>query len=136
MATKTVIVIGNMSDGATNAETQVADEGFQSSFDVYVRLRHLNLQSGTADVTTLDGLTHYTEGPSDDYVMDNPHGCIKVLSTGTMLDAANYLIDYHYNEPTLAWKIQNAIDAEGSNHQVYTTWCRRRGVAIIIYTPP
>ena len=80
----------------------ITDETFTSSYDVAVALAHQNLISGTVVVTTTDNVTTYTEGT--DYTIDYTNGTITVLSTGTMADATNYYIDYHYSG------LSNSID--------------------------
>jgi hypothetical protein len=114
-------------------EVQIVNEPFTSKFDVYVKLRHLNLQATTSVVSTVGGGTTYTEGV--DYVMDNPNGAIKVLSTGSMSDATGYEIDYHYDEPSLAWKINQITSTASVVRKVACTNSGKIGVAVIVYTP-
>jgi len=89
--TITVLSTGTMED-STEA---VVDESFTSSFDIAVSLAHSDLVSGSVVVTTTDGVTTYVE--DTDYTIDYTNGTITVLSTGAMLDATAYYIDYTYN---------------------------------------
>jgi len=68
------------------AQIVVTDEPFVSAYDTPVSLANNNIQSGTVVVTT------YIEG--SDYTIDYAAGTITVLSTGNMIDATSYLIDY------------------------------------------
>ena len=77
------------------AANAITDESFTSSFDVAVALAHTEITSGSEVVTTTDGLTTYVK--DTDYTMDYPNGTITVLSTGSMLDATEYYIDYTYD---------------------------------------
>jgi hypothetical protein len=136
MATKTKIVIGYMADGASSDPTVITDESFNARFGEYVQLEHVNLAAGSTVVTDITGMIVYTEGAAADYVMDNLHGrLLTVTATTTMVDGDPHLIDYTFNEPNLAYKISQAIDLEGSDHEVRTTRVGRMGVAVIIYTP-
>ena len=77
-----------------NETFTVIDESFISSHDIAVSLAHSNITSSTVVVTTTDGNTTYTE--DTDYTIDYTNGAITVLSTGAMVDATEYYIDYDY----------------------------------------
>lgn len=79
----------------------ITDEGFTSVFDTSVQLKHTNITPGTTVVT--DNGNTYTEGPANDYTMDNPNGTITILSTGTMADDTAYLIDYDFAGSYPVW---------------------------------
>jgi hypothetical protein len=70
-----------------------------------------------------------------DYTVDLANGAVTAIAGQDMFNLETYLIDYHFNENNLAYKIQAAIDAEGSAHQVYVTHMGHMGVALIVYTP-
>jgi len=72
----------------------VIDEVFTSAYDTWVNLAGTYI--GGEVVTTTDGLTTFLNGT--DYQMDYINGQIKVLSTGNMVNATNYHIDYNYDE--------------------------------------
>jgi len=73
----------------------ISAESFTSVFDTPVSLAHANLDASVlAVVATVDQLTIFTAGT--DYTIDYATGAITVLSTGTMLDATAYHIDYTY----------------------------------------
>lgn len=72
----------------------ITNESFTSVFDTPVQLANTNIVSGTAVVTSTDGLTTFTEG--SDYTMDYINGKITVLSTGTMVNSTAYHISYDY----------------------------------------
>ena len=135
MATTTVVLVGRVGDATTSDETQIVDERFTSSFDAWVRLKHLNLQASTTVVQTINKLTTFTEGAINDYVMDDSNGMIKVLSTGTMLDATEYYIAYHYNEPNLAWKVNQVTNTASVVKKVAITERGKMGIAVVVYTP-
>jgi hypothetical protein len=81
--------------GTDLVSNPVVDELFASVFDVPVSLAHANMDASVvAIVTSQDGGTTYTAGT--DYTVDYAAGTITVLSTGTMLDATSYKIDYTY----------------------------------------
>lgn len=72
----------------------ITNETTTSSFDVAVSLAHAAIVQYSETVTTVAGTTTYTR--DTDYTMDYTNGTITVLSTGTMLDATAYYIDYVY----------------------------------------
>jgi flagellar hook-associated protein 3 FlgL len=85
--------------GGTNNDTapytvsnSIDDETFTSVYDTAVDLDHTGLITTSVVVTSLDGLTVYTEGV--DYTIDDKSGSITVLGTGSMADGADYLISY------------------------------------------
>ena len=80
----------------TKSTTTVTDESFTSAYDTWVSLANDDIKSGSEDVTTTDGATHYVK--DTDYEMDYENGKIKVLSTGNMADATEYYIDYTHHE--------------------------------------
>jgi hypothetical protein len=73
---------------------KTVDESTTSSFDVAVDLSNKAILQYSEKVTTADGLTSYIR--DTDYTISYTGGNIKVLSTGNMLDATEYLIDYLY----------------------------------------
>ena len=70
----------------------VTNESFISSFNVWVSLANSMIDPGSETVTTTDGGTTYTL--DTDYTMDYANGKIKVLSTGSMVDAIAHYITY------------------------------------------
>ena len=72
----------------------ISAEAFTSVFDTAVPLANQSIVLGTVVVKSSDGLTTYTEGT--DYTVNYISGTITVLSTGTMLNATTYQIDYNY----------------------------------------
>lgn len=135
MATLTTIVKGTVADGIDSDALPITDEAFTSVFDVPVKLANMNLTAASSVVTSLDGLTTYTEGAGDDYTMSNLGGYITVLSTGSMADATGYLIDYTFRYPTLAARV-NAVttvaQAAGKDYTVTTSTRGKLGVAVIV----
>jgi len=83
--------------GTVNTATNetVTDESFISDFDNWVDLRHREIRLDTEVVTSSDGSVVFSKGI--DYEMDYAEGRIKVLSTGSMIDATSYLVDYTYD---------------------------------------
>ena len=88
---------------------KVIDEAFTSAHNVAVQLDHSRIDYDSEDVTTADGVTHYTRGT--DYTMDYLNGTITVLSTGGMADATGYLIDYEYSASSNIIELQIVGDA-------------------------
>jgi hypothetical protein len=135
MATLTTIVTGRVGDARDSEVDSVADEVFTSVFDVPVKLQHRKLVAATSNVEDIGGGAPYTEGAGNDYIMDNIHGEITVLSTGTMLDATEYEVDYDFNDDNLAFKV-NALTTVasglGKDYWVQTTQCGRIGVAVVV----
>lgn len=135
MATLTTIVTGRVADGNDNVDDSINDELFTSAHDTPVFLQHRNLATGSTVVTTLNGVTTYTEGAGDDYTMDDASGAITVLSTGTMADATVYKVDYDFTDYNLAKKINDVTtiaDGAGKDYYVYTGTDGQVGVAVII----
>jgi hypothetical protein len=92
------------------SDSHITDESFTSAFDTPVSLANPNIVSGSEVVTSSDGLTTYVNGT--DYTMDYVGGKITVLSTGSMVDATSYLIDYNYMIANTIgkidkWSVQN-----------------------------
>ena len=63
-----------------------------------MRLLHTNLSA--VSVTDSTGVTTYTEGVGNDYILDAAAGTIEVLSTGIIADEQALLIDYTYAAQT------------------------------------
>jgi len=82
----------------TKSTTTVTDESFTSAYDTWVSLANNDIKSGSEDVTTTDGATHYVR--DTDYMIDYEDGKIMVLSTGSMADNRVYYIDYTHHEVT------------------------------------
>jgi len=76
--------------------TKITDESFESDSDVAVELAHTAIQQYSETVTDTTGATTYTR--DTDYTMAYAAGTITVLSTGSMVDATDYYIDYVYRE--------------------------------------
>ena len=95
--------------GGTNNDTppytlsnEVEDESFTAAYDEAVELQNADLTAGSVVVTTIDGLTQYTEDV--DYTIDYENGTITVLGSGSMADSTDYLISYETEKsviPTL-----------------------------------
>ena len=78
-----------------NGTVSIVNEAFTSSADTGVSLAYINLDTTVAPVvTSTDGATTFTV--TTDYTIDSAAGEITVLSTGTMVDATGYHIDYTY----------------------------------------
>ncbi len=71
--------------------TTISTEPFTSVFDNAVALLHNPIVSGSVVIGA------YVEGT--DYAVDYTAGTITVYSTGSMSDATQYAIDYHYLAP-------------------------------------
>ena len=92
------------------ASLAVLAEVFTSAFDTLATLANPNIVSGSEVVKSSDGLTTYVKGI--DYTMDYILGKITVLSTGSMVDATAYHIDYDYMDVNTIgkeqkWSVQN-----------------------------
>ena len=101
--------------GGTNNDTSpytasntVTDETFTAAYDTAVFLDHVGLTSSSATVTSLDGLTVYTEGV--DYTIDLDSGSITVLGTGGMADGSDYLISYETEASLIHTVNPNGVD--------------------------
>ncbi len=76
----------------------VTDEVFNSSeYGTWVQLAHTNIVPDSEVVTDLTGTITYTRGV--DYEMNYTDGKIMILSTGSMSNWTDYLIDYEYGSP-------------------------------------
>ena len=67
---------------------------FTAKHDVFINLGYSDIGEGTVIATSSDGATTFER--DTDYVMDYANGKIKVLSTGSMVDATDYQIRYGY----------------------------------------
>jgi len=86
----------------------IVDETFASVYDTAVNLDHTGLTATTVTVTSLDGLTVYTEGV--DYTIDAEQGTITVLGSGAMADGSNYLISYDTETALVHTVNPNGVD--------------------------
>jgi flagellar hook-associated protein 3 FlgL len=89
--------------------TSVSEESFVSALDTPVELGQTGLSSAAVTVTSEDGLTTFQEHV--DFELDRELGTITALSTGSMADAATYLISYETNEATVV--SQNPAGTDG-----------------------
>ena len=101
--------------GGTNTDTapytvtnSIVDETFTSDHDTAVYLDHTGLTGTTVTVTSLDGLTVYTEGV--DYTVDAEHGSITVLGSGSMADTLDYLVSYDTEQSLVHTLNLNGVD--------------------------
>ena len=101
--------------GGTNTDTapytvtnSIVDETFTSDHDTAVYLDHTGLTGTTVTVTSLDGLTVYTEGV--DYTVDAEHGSITVLGSGSMADTSDYLVSYDTEQSLVHTLNLNGVD--------------------------
>jgi hypothetical protein len=82
--------------GTTSAINQAAgditNEAFTAKFDKWVPVS--KAQISVVVLTNAAGTVTYTEGT--DYLVNKELGWIKVLSTGTILDNASLLVDFHH----------------------------------------
>lgn len=135
MATLTTIVVGRVGDGKDSVDDSIDDELFKSVFDTPVFLGHRDLVNASTVVTTLNGVTTYTEGPGDDYTVDDASGAITVLSTGTMADATVYKVDYDFTDYNLAKKVNDVTtiaQAAGKFYRTEISTDGQVGVAVIV----
>ena len=135
MATLTTIVVGRVGDEKTDSVYTVAEEPFTSVFDTPVFLFHRNLTASSTVVSTLDGLTIYVEGVGDDYTVNDLDGSLTILSTGSMLDAENYIVGYTFTDYSLAYKINvvtSIAQNAGKNYWVKQASTGKNGVAVIV----
>jgi hypothetical protein len=136
VATVTKIVIGRVGDALVSPATVVTDEHFTSAFDTWVNAAYANFDVYSVLVRATNNLTTYTLGT--DYQINYLGGAIKVLSTGTMVDATEYHVSYIYPDGGLASKI-NAITsaAQTAGKTIYKVATTRispqMGVAVIVY---
>lgn len=72
----------------------VENESFESDHDTAVALDNQGIVQFSETVTNVAGTTTYVR--DSDYTMVFADGTITVDSTGTMADATDYYIDYHY----------------------------------------
>ena len=128
MAKTTKIVCGRFHDNLTSGDLAITDEPFKSNFDVAVKLVHLNFKAASVSVTNVLKNTTYTE--SDDYTIDYTNGYVTVVSTGIMANNTAYLINYTYNESSLALKINQVTNAASN---VYAVCTNQNGIAVIVY---
>lgn len=103
---------GDLGPGAGH----INNETFTSFYDTPVQLIYTNLTPGTTVVT--DNGTTFTEGPGDDYTMDNEAGTITVLSTGAMANDTEYYIDYDYADSYPTWVEGGGLDFNSLNDYV------------------
>jgi len=97
----------------------ITDESFTSVFDTPVQLDHTDITGGTVVVTDDPSNGPFTEGV--DYTINYVNGTITVLSTGGMLNATGYLIDYDYSTSVPDWVtgiLGNALDFDGIDDYV------------------
>ena len=139
MATSTAIVIGRSPDGQSSVAYAVVNETFTSVFDVPVSLAKnegnqgvdYRIEASSVTVTTTDELTTYVEGV--DYTISYTKGTVTVLSTGGMLDATGYYIDYQWQIVDITVKI-NDVTTGSVSFEVTTLNIGNRTIAIIVYT--
>ena len=89
------------------------NESFIASHDAFVKLDYAMIGEGTEVVTSLDGATEYVV--DEDYEIDYELGSIKVLSTGSMADATEFLIRYAYGADQL---VRGAIDVTALDTEI------------------
>ena len=75
------------------------EESFVAMHDVFVKLDYADIGKGTMVVTTPDGSITFER--DIDYEVNFKEGKIKVLSTGSMVDGAEYLARYGYGATQL-----------------------------------
>ena len=75
------------------------EESFVARHDVFVKLDYADIGKGTMVVTTPDGSITFERDV--DYEVNFKEGKIKVLSTGSMVDGAEYLARYGYGATQL-----------------------------------
>lgn len=97
--TVTILSTGAMQEGQSyniefNYVPNTKEEAFTARHDIFINLDYANIGQGTMLVTTPDGSTTFEENV--DYEVDFKNGKIKVLSTGSMVDGAEYLARYGY----------------------------------------
>jgi len=72
----------------------VNDETFTADLDTAVGLEYNKIESESVTVTSTDGNTTYIEGT--DYTIDYENGTITCLTSGSMNNNTDYLIDYYH----------------------------------------
>ena len=131
MATMTQIVVGRVGDNLTSEASSVSAEPFTSVYDVPVKLANKHLVNGSVVVDNPEN-GNFVE--NTDYTINYLNGSITVLSTGGMDDETEYAIDYDWNVPNLAFKINEVTNTAASVLWVSTCRAGQNGVATIIYT--
>jgi len=86
----------------------IEDESFTADVDTAVALEYVGIDSGSVSVTTLDGLTEFTEGI--DYTVDYEDGMITVLGSGSMADGSDYLISYETEKVSVVTVNPDGVD--------------------------
>jgi len=76
------------------AAAAVTDEPHSGYHDKFIKLEHTNVSAVV--VTDSTGVTTYTEGAANDYILHADEGMIEILSTGSISDAEALLVDYDY----------------------------------------
>lgn len=92
------------------AGASVTDEAVTGYHDKVSPLTHHKIS--TVVVTSSDGLTTFTEGAGNDYILHADEGLIEILSGGTITDGQALLVDYAYAS-------QHHISAAPANTDYY-----------------